>query len=219
LGKKKEWKMAQPTDTIMAFHNAFRRDITTIDTAALGMAQGKSGLESDFERFGFFSEMLMWHANGEEQGIYPALELVAPQVAEAYVMDHRGLDNGIDALNEAVSAHDPLRVARASAALKFHHDIHLKKEDAHLYRLFRERVAMPDQISAITIMSRSVPQDRFPEAIAWMFPLIGNVDRDNVVTIWKQVLPPATFTQLMQLVKKAVGNDWEEMVRRNPILA
>ena len=36
--------MAEPLDAIMAFHNAFRRDMTRIDTAALESARGKLGL-------------------------------------------------------------------------------------------------------------------------------------------------------------------------------
>ena len=32
---------------------------------------------------------------------------------------------------------------------------------------------MPEQGKAVGIMSSTVPQDRFPEVIAWMFPLIG----------------------------------------------
>jgi hypothetical protein len=198
--------MAEPTDTIMAFHNAFRRDITTIDMAALGIARGETGLEPALERFRFFNEMLAWHAHGEEQGIYPALELVAPCVAEAYVMDHRGLDEASEALSAAVSAHDTLETARASAAFKFHLDLHLKKEDAHLYRLVKERVSIPDQFTALGIMSKSVPQERFPDVIAWMFPLLEANDRENVISIWQMIMPPPVFANMAQLIQKAVGS-------------
>jgi hypothetical protein len=150
--------MAEPMDVILAFHNAFRRDMSVIDTAALDSARGKPGLAPALERFRFFNEMLVWHANGEELSIFPALEIVAPSVAEAYEMDHHGLDAAFDALNAAVSAQDALETARAAAAFKFHLDIHLAKEDAHLYRLIRERVAMPDQFKALGLLSTAVPQ-------------------------------------------------------------
>ena len=127
--------MAEPMDIILAFHNAFRTDMSMIDAAALDTARGKAGLAPTIERFRFFNEMLVWHANGEEQAIFPALEIVAPSVAEAYERDHRGLDAAYEALNSAVNDHDGLDVARATAAFKFHLDIHLGKEDAHLYRL------------------------------------------------------------------------------------
>src|SRR5512136_2654066 len=143
--------MTGPLDAVTAIHNAFRRDMEGIDAAALDSARGKPGLAPAVERFRFFNEVLVWHAHGEELAVFPAVESVAPSVAEAYERDHRGLDAAFDALNEAVSARDALATARATAAFKFHLDIHLAKEDAHLYRLFRERVPMHDQGKAVGI--------------------------------------------------------------------
>lgn len=114
-----------------------------IDTAALETARGKEGVSSSIERYRFLNEILVWHAKGEEIGIYPVLETVAPLVAEAYGKDHRGLDSAFDALNTSYSRHDPLETARAAAAFRFHLDIHLYKEDTHLYRIFEERVSLP----------------------------------------------------------------------------
>jgi hypothetical protein len=211
--------MTEPLDAVMAIHNAFRRDMDGIDVAALGAARGKPGLAPALERFRFFNEVLVWHAHGEEVAIFPALEAVAPLVAEAYVRDHRGLDAAFDALSAAVSARDALATARATAAFKFHLDLHLGKEDAHLYRLVRERVPAPDQGKALGIMSSQVPQDRFPEVVAWMFPLMGHDDRENMTRIWQMVMPAPAFAQVKQLIRAAVGNDWAELTRRIPTLA
>src|SRR5512139_4163312 len=182
--------MTGPIDAIMAFHNAFRRDMGIIDAAALGSARGKPGMAPAIERFRFFNEVLVWHAHGEELAIFPALEAVAPLVAEAYEKDHRGLDAAFDALNAAVAAGDALATARAAAAFKFHLDIHLFKEDTHLYRIFKERVPVPDQGKAVSIMASEMPPERQPEFIAWLFPLIGDDDRENMLRIQQMVLPP-----------------------------
>jgi hypothetical protein len=214
-----EQKMTGPIDAILAFHNAFRADMNIIDAAALGAARGKAGLAPTIERFRFFNEILVWHAHGEELAIFPAVEIVAPSVAEAYERDHRGLDAAFDALNAAVSADDILETARASAAFKFHLDIHLAKEDAHLYRIVKERVSLADQGKAVGIMSSNVPQERFPEVIAWMFPLMGNDDRENMTRIWQTVMPAPVFAGAKQLIQKALGNDWAELARRIPTLA
>src|SRR6266545_4859219 len=104
--------MAGPIDAVRAIHNAFRQDITLIDSAALDAARGKPGLEGTVERFRFFNKVLEWHAHGEELAIFPALEAVAPSVAEAYEKDHRGLDRAFGALSNAVSARDELGTAR-----------------------------------------------------------------------------------------------------------
>ena len=106
--------MTGPIDAILAIHNAFRADMAAIDAAALAAARGTAGLEATVERFRFFNEVLDWHAHGEELAVFPALEVVAPSVAEAYEMDHRGLDRAFEALSEAVTVHDTLQTARAT---------------------------------------------------------------------------------------------------------
>ncbi len=146
------------------------------------------------------------------------LENVAPLVAEAYVKDHRGLDFAYDTLSKSYSAHDPLQTARATAAFRFHLNIHLDKEDTHLYRIFKERVSLPDQGKALGIMSRTVPQERFPELVAWMFPLMGHDDRENMIRIWQMVMPAPVFAGVKELIKKAIGSDWTELTRRIPTL-
>jgi len=110
-------------------------------------------------------------------------------------------------MNAAASVHNLLATARVSAAFKFHLDIHFGKEDAHLYRLMRERVPMPEQGKAVGVMASTEPQDRFPEVIAWMFPLLGNDDRENMTRIWQMVMPPPVFAQVKQHIKVAIGDD------------
>jgi hypothetical protein len=210
--------MAQPLDAIKAIHNAFRADMKLIDASALESARNGKKLTSTVERFRFFNEVLVWHAHGEEIAIFPAVETVAPSVAEAYEKDHRGLDAAFDALNSAVSANDVLATARATAAFKFHLDVHLGKEDTHLYRLVRERISMAEQGKAVGIMANEVPQARFPELVAWIYPLMDNNDRENMTSIWQMVMPPQAFDQAKQLIKKAIGDGWAELIRRMPTL-
>lgn len=210
--------MAEPIDAIRAIHNAFRNDLKRIDTAALNSARGNEGLVATIERFRFLNEVLVWHANGEELAIFPVLENVAPLVAEAYVKDHRGLDSAYDTLSKSYSARDNLQIARSTAAFRFHLNIHLYKEDTHLYRIFKERVSLPEQGKAIGIMSSTVPKERFPELVAWMFPLIGHEDRENMTRIWQMVMPAPTFAGVKELIKKAIGSDWDELTGRIPTL-
>jgi hypothetical protein len=208
-----------PIDAVVAIHNAFRRDLAQIDAAALASARGKPGMEATVERFRFFNEVLDWHAHGEELAMFPALEDVAPLVAEAYEKDHRGLDAAFLSLSNAVSARDPLESARATAAFKFHLDLHLAKEDTHLYRIIRERVPLPEQARAVGVMAGAVPRDRFPELVAWMFPLMGDDDRENMTRIWQTAMPPEAFAGAVHLVRQAIGEDFAELSRRIPELA
>jgi hypothetical protein len=210
--------MAELSDAVKALHNAFRRDIEVIDAAALESARGKPGLEATLERFRFLNEVLGWHALGEDSHISPLLEEVAPDVYVTYERDHRGLDEVFEDLNRAVSVHDPLETARATKAFKFHLDLHLEKEDTHLYRLISDRVPLPEQGKALGLMGTDMPGDRFPEFVAWMFPLIGTVDRVNMTRGWQIGMPPEVFAGATTLIEQAIGDDWPELARQIPEL-
>jgi hypothetical protein len=208
--------MAEPVDAIRAFHHAFRNDMERIDTAAYNSAKGKEGLEGTIGRYRFFNEMLVWHAKGEEAAVFPVLETVAPLVAEAYVLDHHGLDAAYVELNASYAARDPLKTARATAAFRFHLAMHLGKEDAHLYRIFREKIPLPEQVKALGVMSGMIPQDRFAEVVMWLYPLINMDDRENMTLIWQMMMPVPLFAGAKQLIRRAIGNEWAELVRRIP---
>ncbi len=210
--------MAVPLDAIRAIHNAFRKDMTAIDAAAYTAARGRGSLDLVLKRYTFFNEVLVWHASGEEENVFPALENVAPLVAEAYERDHRGLDSLFESLNKAVNASDTLAIARATAAFDFHLGIHLNKEEAHLYRIFNERVSLPNQGAIVGKMAQKIPQERFPEVVAWLYPLIGPDDRENMTRIWQQALPEPAFARVTKLIQAAIGNDWAELTRRIPEL-
>ncbi len=210
--------MAVPLDAIRAIHNAFRKDMRAIDAAAYSAARGHGSLDLIMKRYTFFGEILAWHADGEEKNVFPALENVAPLVAEAYERDHRGLDSLFESLKKAVNASDTLAIARATAAFDFHLGIHLNKEEAHLYRIFNERISLPNQGAIVGKMAQGVPQERFPEVVAWEYPLLGLDDRENMARIMQQVLPEAAFARATKLIHAAIGNDWAELTRRIPDL-
>lgn len=210
--------MAVPLDAIRAIHNAFRKDMTVIYEAAGSAARGNDGLELVRKRYLFFNDILVWHAIGEEESVFPALEKVAPLVAEAYELDHRGLDTLFESLDKAINSSDLLAIARATAAFHFHLGIHLDKEESHLYRIFGERIPLPNQGAIVGEMAQKIPQERFAEVIGWLFPLIDSDDRENMVRIWQKSLPEPAFMRVTSLIKTAIGSDWGQLIRRIPEL-
>jgi NRPS condensation-like uncharacterized protein len=128
------------------------------------------------------------------------------------------LDLAYDTLSKSYSDHDLLQTARATAAFRFHLNMHLDKEDTHLYRIFKERIPLSEQFKAISILASSIPQERFPEFVAWMFPLMRNDDRENMIRIMQAVIPAPAFSGTKELIRKAVGNDWDELTHRIPTL-
>jgi hypothetical protein len=211
--------MQSPIDGVRAIHNAFRADIAAIDAAAAAAARGTPGLQATVERFRFFNEILTYHAHGEENAVFPILEEVAPLVAEAYAIDHQRLDVAFESLSNAISSHDALQTARATAAFKFHLDTHLAKEDAHLFRIMRERISVPDQVKAVGIMSSGMPGSRVPEFTAWIYPLIGDDDRENFTRALMMLMPWEVFAPSIPLIRQATGDGFVELTRRMPELA
>ena len=59
--------MVMPLDVIPSFHQALRNDMKIIDDAAYKAAAEDGDLAPVVERLRFFSEILMWHAAGEDE--------------------------------------------------------------------------------------------------------------------------------------------------------
>jgi hemerythrin-like domain-containing protein len=200
--------VARPLDAITAFHNAFRRDIARIDQAALSWARGEAPAPPDLARYRFFNEVLVWHANGEEAVVFPFIEREAPLLSEPYIQDHHGLDTAYERLHAAVEAGDALEAARGSAAFKFHLDLHLAKEDKQVYALIRERIRLPDEQGMVGTISGMTPRERFPEVIAWIFPLLIHGERQALVDVFQSLMPPEVFAGVKGLIRNALGDDW-----------
>ena len=210
--------MAVPLDAIRAFHNAFRKDLASMDAAAHAAARGQGSVDLVLKRYSFFNEMLAWHARGEEDHVFIAMERVAPLVAEAYDRDHRGLDYLSDQLAEAAKSRDTLQILHATTAFNYFSTFHLNKEEAHLYRIFNDRIPLPEQGTIISAISQKIPPERFPEVVMWLFPLIRIDDRENMVRLFKQVMPPPQFDMATRLIREAIGDDWVDLARRVPEL-
>jgi hemerythrin-like domain-containing protein len=211
--------MYSPIDGVFAIHNAFRADIAGIDAAADAAARGAAGLETTVERFHFFNEILTYHAHGEEEAVFPMVEEVAPLITETYAVDHQRLDVAFETLSNAVSTHDALETARATAAFKFHLDTHLAKEEAQLFRIMRERVPFSDQVKAVGVMSSQMPGSRVPEFTAWIYPLINDDDRENFTRALVMLMPWEVFAPSIPLIRQATGDGFAELARRMPELA
>ncbi len=210
--------MAVPLDSIRAFHNAFRKDLAAMDAAAHAAARGQGSMDLVFKRYNFFNEALKWHAEGEEEFVFTAMDRVAPLVAEAYQRDHRGLDFLSDQLEKAAESKDTLTILHATTAFNYFSTFHLNKEEAHLYRIYNERIPIPEQAAIGGRMSQKVPAERFPDVLRWLFPLIGIDDRENMVRILKMVLPQPMFEGATKVIREAIGEEWGAVAARIPEL-
>ena len=200
-----------------SLHNAFRRDIFQIDEAVFKIARGGGDLTVVLDRFHVMG-VLDYHAKGEEEAVFPAVDKVAPLVAQAYLMDHRELDNMVSGLEAIRKNPDPLVTARATAVLNSHLRIHLDKEDAQLYPILRERTTESEQASIVGVMSKKVPPDRFPTLVQWLFPLLDFEDQLAVTKGWMTLMPPQVFAVVKPLIKQSVAENWVKLTQLTPEL-
>ena len=210
---------ANPLDLILVAHQAFHRDLAEIDRAAAASARGAHDLDATIERFRFFGEMLAWHATGEDDGIFPALEPVTPHLVTAYELDHRGLDLAFEGLTAAVDARDAIEIARSTAAFRFHLEMHLYKEDVDLYPAFAGLLSPDAQAHAVGVFTDALPIDRWGDFVAWLFPLVTTEERARVARVWHEAMPADVVTGSMRLVAQAIGDDFAELRRSMPELA
>lgn len=119
------------------------------------------------DRLRFSIEILKWHADGEEELVFPAVNRVAPLVAQAYIHDHRGFDTMTKGLAKINSASDALVSACTTAKLTAILRIHLDKEDVHLDPILSERTSVEEQAAIIGGMAQHIPPERMPEFIRW----------------------------------------------------
>ncbi len=210
--------MSGPIDIVRSIHNAFRRDVSQIDSSAFKLAHNGGDLTPVFDRLRTVAEILDYHAQGEEAAVFPAVDNLTPLVARAYFLDHRELDKMVNGLETMRKAPDPLITARATAVLESHLRIHLDKEDTHLYPILRERTTESEQASIFGLMSRKVPPDRFPALVQWLLPLLDFDDRVVVTEGWMKLMPPQVFANLKPLMRKAMAEDWIKLAQRIPNL-
>jgi hemerythrin-like domain-containing protein len=210
---------ANPLDLIVVAHQAFRRDLAAIDAAAAASARGDHDLDVTIDRFRFFGEMLAWHAEGEDRGIFPALVPVVPHIVTAYELDHRGLDLAFDGLSSAVEAKDAVEIARSTAAFRFHLEMHLYKEDVDLYPVVASALSPVEVARAVGVFTDALPVDRFGDFVRWLFPLVPTEERARVVRVWQMAMPEDAFTGSIRLVEGTLGDEFAALVAQVPELA
>ena len=182
---------------ITSFHRALRNDMRIIDDAAYKAAAEGGNLAPAVERLRFFSEILKWHADGEDELVFPAMDRVAPLVARGYLHDHHEFDTMTEGLAKITAASDALVAARETAALTAVLRIHLDKEDEYLYPILRERTSGEEQASIVGGMASHVPPGRNPEFIQWFLPLLGHNDRE----VWTRVVMGLMPEQVLRASK------------------
>lgn len=104
--------MVTPLDVIPSVRQALRNGIKSVDDAACGAAAGNGNLESAVKQLRLFNEVLKWHADGEDELVFPAIEKVAPLAAKTYAHDLHKFDALAACQAKIAAASDALQPGR-----------------------------------------------------------------------------------------------------------
>ena len=206
----------RPIDVVLSIHNGLRRGFYAIDRSVLSTARAHGDMIPTLDKLGLLGELLGYHAKGEEAAVFPAVDKLTPFVSQAYLIDHRELDdmiNGFEAIRETP---DALDAARATAVINSQLRIHLDKEDVHLYPILRERSTDNEQISIGQVMSSKIPPERFPILGQLLLSFLDLDDQVNLTKGWMILMPPPVFAMAKQLIKKNVGGNWVKIKQQIP---
>jgi hemerythrin-like domain-containing protein len=211
-------KLTGPLVNVQSFHNVFRRGITEIDDLAYAAVASGGPIQPALDRLELYFKVIEIHARGENIWVFPVLEKVAPLVAYGYQADH-------DEIGElsATAAHwgpgpEPLVVARATAVMKAHMMLHLDKEEAQLYPLLEMHTSRAEQAHMVERIGAETPEELFPDAVAFVFGLADPEDRAVITRGWMEAFGTDGFAYTLPLIQQAVGEDWDDLVKRVPEL-
>jgi iron-sulfur cluster repair protein YtfE (RIC family) len=211
--------LSKLTDVIVhGFHNAFRKDIYSIDSEILRIRHSGGDIIPLFDRLQTFAEFLDYHARAEEAAVFPAFDKLTPSVTQTYLLDHRELDNMTNRLEQIHKSPDFIAATRATAVLQSHLRIHLDKEDAYIYPVLEQRLTDDDQVAIINTMASKVPPEKFAAVIKWLFPLLNLEDQVLVTKAWSSVMPPQVFAGVKRLIEGATGQNWALITNKVPEL-
>ena len=68
-------------------------------------------------------------------------------------------------------------------------------------------------------MSSTMPGSRVPEFTAWIYPLLGDDDREHFTRATQMLMPWEAFAPSIALIQQATGDGFTELARRIPELA
>ena len=162
-------------------------------------------------------DLLVSHADHEDQGIQPALESELPDLATAIDSQHHALEARMELLAELAAA-----VQVAPTVDQAHRTQQLYLELASftsaylLHQDLEERIVMPALETAIGVEAvlgihggiiASIPPDELMRSLAVMFPAMNVDNRTEMLGGMQQSAPPEAFAGVVSLLRSVLPAD------------
>ncbi len=222
-----------PVSAVLYIHNAILKETQEFEEAAKELnRENSSQVTALLDRFKFFRQVLKVHEDGEELAIFPPLEAKFKHLATTYVFDHHHhlgsypqIEDTLTAIVRARHNNERIELARRlnrqGIALNVVMEQHISKENELLYPLYDQLFSFDEQRAhEAAIMEHMPPPDLMARMGVWMFKAQAPKDREGLLRVFAEMLPPEHLPGMMKLMAGAVTpKEWQEAVRGIPELA
>jgi len=207
------------------FHEALRFELAYLEREILA-AELPTEVEHVQERMHTFTRVLLWHAIGEDEEFFPALEEKVPNVTLPYCFDHEyesSRFHTLDVLADQCVAeghpHDLIELKREISIVRHYIVAHMEKEEIHLWPLTEENFSESEQQELIQGMMGVVPRSGIITVVPWV---LTRVSDDSVIECLRSLytLFEDYFSlDLKQIIKSLVDEErWTQMIEAIPDL-
>jgi len=199
-------------------HKAIRCELNSlvdlVESATLG---------SDFSemenRVNLLKKFVEFHADAEEDYVYPALNSLHANIADAYSWDHKvdaeyfqNITLALQKVKNGGTEDNLQNLRRNIIALRTLLHAHSKKEDDLLIPIIDTEISPPDQGAMLGKISSKIPPDFARETVPFLFGYLTTAERADYLGIMRQGMPPENFDMMMGWLGDALpSNDMEEL--------
>ncbi len=171
------------------------------------------------QRVSLLSDFVGFHAEAEEDYVYPALNDLHENIADSYSWDHKvdeeyfgNIKLTLQKLRAGGQAEDLVNLRRNVIALRTLLHAHSKKEDDLLIPIIDTEISPPDQGAMLGKISSKIPPEFMKSSIPFLFGNLTTDERVDYLGIMRNGMPPENFDMMMGWLGEALpSSDMEEI--------
>jgi hypothetical protein len=199
-------------------HNAFRTELSRSQAEIKFLATlGEGDSAAILARFAVLHETLAMHELAENEVLFPAVNAIDAGRADVYFQAHRDVDGLRDGVLAALQAQNADKAFDGMMELVPLLSGHLDMEEQELLPWCDEQIPFPDQGRLAAEMGQKIPPEKLGPMVPWMVRLLSPDDREGVMRMWSEAMPPEIFVRIKGAVKGALKDaEWADLAGRFP---
>nr|PNR27802.1 hypothetical protein PHYPA_029954 [Physcomitrium patens] len=209
--------LASPIIQFVFFHKAIRVEVGRLHRDALAVENGtEEDIHALIDRYRFLRTIYKHFCSAEDEVILPALDSRVKNVAHSYSLEHKVESDQFDQIAQLLS--NPLaedgRVASSlhsqlgSCTEALHTTLcqHLSKEEEQVFPLLMQHFTYKEQAGLVWQFICCIPVNLMEKFLPWLASSLSDEDRQQMVAVMCEVVPPEELLQQVVLAWLRGGN-------------